>query len=282
MGFAQIFLTGFILFGVFNFVEAKRVMVTAFEPFAGAAVNRSQDAAQRIKSQLNQQGIEVDICTVPVVYDLGSQIAKKCFQDLSPKPDLVLSLGEGGCQVQMETAAHNRDSTPGYPDNAGQIRVEQKIDLESDQSLAFGSFVSDMYCSLNASQREEVVISESPGGFVCNNTAFLLGHYFKKIKIPYSFIHVPANGCSEDNQLALNAGDTIAEMIKTLPFINKNFSRQSIRYTCTLLPTTLNQILQVQKVLSFKDPTPQNLCAKEFNQRLSERLSEWTNKNTTY
>jgi pyrrolidone-carboxylate peptidase len=261
---------------------AQHLMVTAFEPFNGANINRSLDTANALKKELALSGIVVDICVIPVEFDVAAQKAEACYQSFNPKPTAALSLGEGDCSIRMETAAQNRDSASGAPDNAGNIRTRQVIEKNGPPSIAFGSFVVDMYCSLPFSVRDRINISDSPGGFVCNNTAFHLGNYFRQLKVPYTFIHVPNNTCSGNDGLAVEAGRNIAAMVQDLLTFNFKVPKLAGVRTCTHLPTTVEQVDELLRILSHEGDSGKVRCETEFAEHLKERLSEWKNTNTIY
>src|SRR5579885_813003 len=85
------------------------ILLTGFEPFGGRARNNSYEIAKRLKADpgLLGQGIGVEICELPVVYDRAAAVAQACFEKLSQRPDFVVSMGEGGCDIRLETAATN-------------------------------------------------------------------------------------------------------------------------------------------------------------------------------
>jgi pyrrolidone-carboxylate peptidase len=266
-------------------LSAPHLMVTAFEPWKGFDANRSLDTAEAMKKELAKSGIVVDICVIPVVYDKASERALDCYNKLYPKPAAAISLGEGGCEIWMETAAKNQDAAPGSPDNMGDIRTNKIIEPGGPTTLSFGGFVEKMYCSLPKSQRDQIVISASAGGFVCNNTAYHLETFFNSLKIPYTFFHVPQNACSVTNDLSIKAGQTIASMVRSLPEFNSSLTNQINQgdlNQCSRLPTTIQQVNAIIKILSHEEKTTQVQCEMEFSERLKERFSQWQNPKLTY
>jgi pyrrolidone-carboxylate peptidase len=177
----------------------RTVLITAFEPFGDSKVNWSVTVANRIAFAHQQFGkdVEIKVCVLPVVYDRAAQKAMECYEAMKPKPVAVLSLGEGFCAISLETAEHNLDSTSA-PDNAGNVRMNHIIDKRYPESVGMTLPVDDLFCSSHLEPQEvrHTVISASPGGFVCNNTAFHLAAKFNELHVPYGFIHVPSNACA--------------------------------------------------------------------------------------
>jgi pyrrolidone-carboxylate peptidase len=260
----------------------KHILVTAFEPFGFSTVNRSIDTAQSIKSNLQKNGFIVDICILPVIYNEAAKQAIDCFLKSKTKPLAVISLGEGGCDTRLETAAHNRDSAPGFPDNQGNIRTGTLIDETASKNISFKGFVIDMYCAFPSDIRSSVSISESPGGFVCNNTAFILGNYFSKINVPYTFIHVPNNMCSEGTKEAEKVGKNLAFALSKNPLFNLANKFLNFETICNKLPTTIKQTVEFLEIIEENKKNLNIQCGKEFILKLKKRLELWVEKNSTY
>lgn len=192
----------------------KKVLITYFEPFDGATVNASEAIAKKV-ALANGLGADVELCRLPVVYDQGSSEAKKCFEKSDPKPEYVISLGEAGCSVRFETAAHNRDSNPDLPDNSGEIRAEKIIEVNGPTSISMTFPIDEILCGseLNETELKQVTLSATPGGFVCNNTAYSLARYFEKAapSTRYGFVHIPSHECSTPDSAS---PDVSAEILK--------------------------------------------------------------------
>ena len=210
---------------------SKKVMITAFEPFGGHSRNGSAMVAETLVSlNQNQNCIEYDYCLLPVEYENGSSRAIDCFKKMRVKPDLVISMGEGGCEINLETGAHNVDDTPGFPDNAGKTFNGQVIEKNAAAYELLTLPVADMFCASDIEPKEKaapIAPSVSPGKYVCNDVAYRLGRYLKPQRIPFGFIHVPPEYCGKNlddtagkvNIMALTALRALS--VKTSIF-NKN------------------------------------------------------------
>lgn len=174
-------------------VHARKIMLTAFEPFGGRTINSSLIAAQTLARNHTRDGIEYEVCVLPVEYDNAARAARACHARMNPKPDMVVSLGEGGESVDLETRAWNYDDTAGFADNAGSIRENRTIDVNTTPFELLTLPAAEMFCAADAIRiGPPVNASTSPGYYVCNNTAYHLARYFKPQNVPYGFIHVPA------------------------------------------------------------------------------------------
>src|SRR4051794_15162016 len=69
------------------------VLITAFEPFAGRKINLSYEVAKRVQIE----GVDIELCLLPVVYDRAAEVAEACYESIlakRAKPAFVLSMGE--------------------------------------------------------------------------------------------------------------------------------------------------------------------------------------------
>lgn len=260
----------------------KHILLTAFEPFGGSFENRSIDTANVVKEELEKKGFKVDICVLPVVYDLAAKTAKDCYASFGTKPSAVISLGEGGCDIRMETAAQNRDSASGFPDNLGNIRTNSVIENNGPSKIGFRTFVADMYCTLSPRLREMITVSESPGGYVCNNTAFHLGKYFSDLKIPYTFIHVPNSYCSQGNSKSIESGNILSEMINSFYQFKLKERIYSFENLCSTLPISIDELNNFKNIMKSQEKNFKKACGDEFLVKLEERLKQWKEKDTTF
>jgi pyroglutamyl-peptidase len=251
-----------------------RVMLTGFEPFDGRPQNDSWEIANATAAAKRDLGDDVVVttCHLPVVYDTAAHVAESCFDQLGAKPDVVISLGEAGCQLRMETAAHNKDDTPGFPDNAGNIRSGIPIEPGGPDHLGFNLPAPEMYCALNNEQKDGTEVSETPGGFVCNNTAFRLGRFFEGQPVQYGFIHVPASSCSNANPK--RDGKILAKMLRRLA----KYDDEDLQDPLASLPHCSNDMRLptdsdgAASLISTLSDLSQGDCRREFLERLKERL----------
>ena len=192
------------------------ILITAFEPFGGSFVNQSRSVGEALTRIIKAKGIngnslDTQLCILPVVYDKGAIVAEKCYQAMTRKPKVVLSLGEGGCSINLETQARNWDSDG--PDNDGNDRTGSVIIAGDPEFFALGFPIDKMLSLVPTAYSSRVVRSTDMGGYVCNNTAFNLGEYFKNEPTTYSFIHVPNSDCGSATKNAETNAQIIAAML---------------------------------------------------------------------
>jgi pyroglutamyl-peptidase len=180
--------------------SATEIVLTAFEPFGGDPVNNSAEVVSRLGELLERPSPRGDQrivteCILPVEYDRGAAVALECIQ--GRKPDLVLSFGAGGCEVDFETRGHNRDRTYAA-DNAGVIRDSNSAIIPgAPEYLYFNAPMAAIFEHAVQYTEAKLAPSEDAGGYVCNNTAYLLAHAFARPNSPtrFGFIHVPPTTC---------------------------------------------------------------------------------------
>ena len=209
----------FILFAILAQMSAAqaqdfKVLLTSFDPFGGSPNNNTQAIVAELSQMAAQLGASVVIqsCNLPVVYDAGAEAAMDCVR--KGTPDLVISMGEAGCFLQIETAATNLDKSPGFPDNSGLIRNGTAIVAGGPLRSGFNYPVQSMYCALGATS-PPVKVSIDPGAFVCNNTAYHLSQDLKAKGIPFTFIHVPNTRCVPAQVDPKKNAQVLAKMIST-------------------------------------------------------------------
>lgn len=243
----------FFAFSFYGFANAqcdhiRTVMVTGFEPFMGNTVNHSQLAAEALgKSDPNKTCVRFQACILPVEYEKGAAKAVECFEKASPKPDLVMSMGEGDCSVRIETRGHNLNNTPGFADNAGVVKNNELIDEDGAEDNLITLPVPAMYCATKAAVGRPTTVSTTPGFYVCNDVAYRLAKYFKGEKIPFGFIHVPSSMCGKTDPLetadkiTLMARAAIRQLAVTETIFKEKFSENCPRGSNEMVYSTVKQ-----------------------------------------
>ncbi|MFL5813805.1 MAG: hypothetical protein ACJ763_09530 [Bdellovibrionia bacterium] len=191
--------------------EPYRILLTSFDPFGLSAKNNSQPVAKRVAQLAASLGedVQVEVCNLPVTYDNAAVAARECVD--RHHPSAVVSLGEGFCDLRIETAATNWDAAT-LPDNAGQVRSGRPIIPGGPQHTPFQFPVQAMFCAVDA-DHPPVTVSTDPGTFVCNNTAYHLSQDLSARGIPFTFIHVPHSKCSASQKDVEKNAQIIAKML---------------------------------------------------------------------
>jgi pyrrolidone-carboxylate peptidase len=169
------------------------ILISYFDAFHKAPFNNSERIALELKNRFEKKSlINISLCSLPTIYDEAFLGLEDCLKTQKNLPDLVLSLGEGGCDLKLETSLQNNDHSYG-PDNLGQERFNSPIILGAQTHLPLKYPMIEMYCSIKKISRNSIIISKSAGSFVCNNTAYKMRYYYPNVN--YGFIHVPAHDC---------------------------------------------------------------------------------------
>lgn len=271
----------YVIFSVLFFsliAQAQgRVLITSFEAYGGLKKNSTVAISKTIQKKLAERNIQVQLCNLPVTYDQAATIAKTCYEQMNPKPDLVISLGQGCSTMVIETLAHNIDNDSAMKDNAGVLRVNHQIIPGGASPISLSGSLMDMYCAVASEKdRKEIGISQAAGFFVCNNTAYLLGNYFGQNRVRYGFIHVPVNTCvTNGKNIEKKAANQLVEMIAALPLFNPaNYTSSSFETLVPYTPKTSQQIQQSKNLIMERmgDPSRRD-CGIEFMSRLDERIN---------
>ena len=212
------------------------VLVSYFDPFGKASFNSSEKVAKMVAQKLkNSSAVHIELCALETKFDKAYAQLENCMRDLPQKPDMVVSLGETGCNLKLEMAARNLDHTFG-PDNAGVERKNSVILPEANSHLPMTYPLADMYCSLPKKERGNIFVSHNAGSFVCNNTAFQFSHYYSEMT--FGFIHVPANNCRDISQLIGSSAERISIMLESAAKTNLEPKK---------LPLTKEEIAQLRR-----------------------------------
>jgi pyroglutamyl-peptidase len=256
-----------VLLGLIFFCDLtlarRRILITAFEPFAGRPTNGSQEVAALLPG-LSDPSVEYVTCILPVEYDRASQKAKDCYAEMDPKPDMVISTGEGACTVQVETRALNLDNTP-LADNAGVLRAGTSIDDRSSPYTFLSLPAADMVCAIERPEQwQRPNASTWAGFFVCNNTAFHLSRFFSLNETPYGFIHLPRTDCKRETpDTAATLNTMIRAGISSLENRVGPGARLPCDYAVSILSTDISPLLSVSRAA----------CEQKFRDTISELLS---------
>ena len=158
-----------------------QILVTGFEPFAGASLNPSGEIVKRLAG--------VVTAVLPVTYD-GAAV-KLLELVAEHKPDVVICLGqaEGRSTISFERVAVNLDDAS-IADNAGEKRVDKPIDSDGETAYFTTLPVRELAESLKQAGIP-ASLSLSAGTFVCNHIFYVLQSALAETEVRSGFIHVP-------------------------------------------------------------------------------------------
>lgn len=179
-----------------------KLLVTAFEPFGGEAVNPAQLAVERLPDHIN--GAQLIKCTVPVEFDRAAQVV--CAAIDAHRPDAVICVGQAGgrAAITPERVAINCDDAR-IPDNAGFQPVDRPA-VPGGPAAYFATLpVKAMTAAIRAAGLP-AALSNTAGTYVCNHLMYRVLHHLACTApaVRGGFIHVPYT----DGQAAAHAPGT--------------------------------------------------------------------------
>jgi pyroglutamyl-peptidase len=168
----------------------KKLLLTAFEPFAGEIVNPSLEVARDIE-RIHFANAQVEVVTLPVARFDATDIAINRMR--LTQPDVVLMLGEAGrrSRITPERVAINMDDFH-IPDNAGHQPQGEPIAEDGPvgyfSTLPIASIVTQL-------KKEHIpaAISNSAGLYLCNRLFYTMMHTIAIEQLPIyaGFMHLP-------------------------------------------------------------------------------------------
>ncbi len=169
-------------------MNAKKVLISGFEPFGGSKTNPSQ----QLVNQLNKEeipGVKLFTVILPVEFDRSAEILLSKIDEISP--DVVIAFGqaEGRDAITPEKIAINFDDAR-IPDNGGDQRKNRVIKADGADGYFSTLPLEAMIQAVNAAGVPSK-ISLSAGSFVCNHMFYLLQHQLKATAVKSGFVHLP-------------------------------------------------------------------------------------------
>ncbi|APX33714.1 hypothetical protein BH708_14440 [Brachybacterium sp. P6-10-X1] len=170
------------------------VLLTGFEPFAGAATNESWEAVRGAAPQLREHGLVVAAVELPVEFGRAGDLLAGAVREHHPRLVVAVGLAAGRRGITPERVAINvRDAR--IPDNAGASPVDEPV----VPGGPVGHFTVLPIKAMVAALSEEGVpgsVSQTAGTYVCNDVFYRLQHLLAAdtslTGIRGGFVHVPA------------------------------------------------------------------------------------------
>lgn len=167
----------------------RRVLVTGFEPFAGARYNPSAQIAGELNGQ-RIRGREIHAVVLPVVFGESGRLLRQAIRALDPELVICLGLAGGRRAISLERVAVNFDDAR-IADNAGQQPVDVPIVGRGAKAYFTSLPVKAMAAALSE-QAFPVALSGTAGNFVCNHVFYhLMRTLSRRPNVRGGFIHVP-------------------------------------------------------------------------------------------
>lgn len=165
----------------------KKLLITGFDPFDGAAVNPSWEAVKRLPDQIG--AYEIHKLQIPTVFGLAPQTVLEKAAEI--QPDVIISVGQAGTRaaVTPERIGINiRDAR--IADNAGISPKDESIVPGGPDGYFSTLPIKTMVDAIN-SEGVPGAVSNTAGTFVCNDVLYSLLHHYAGTRVRCGFIHVP-------------------------------------------------------------------------------------------
>ena len=165
----------------------KKLLITGFDPFDGAAINPSWEAVKLLPDTIG--GYEIHKLQIPTVFTLAPRTVLEAAEKL--QPDVIIAVGQAGTRkaVTPERIGINvRDAR--ITDNAG-VSPKDEIIVPGGPDGLFSTLpVKAMVDAINEAGLPGA-ISNTAGTFVCNDCLYSLLHHYAGTCVRCGFIHVP-------------------------------------------------------------------------------------------
>lgn len=165
-----------------------RVLVTAFEPFGGSAVNASQEAVSLLPTEI--EGAEIVTAVLPCVFGTSARAIVDLVEQT--RPDVVVAVGEAGGRgsVDLERVAVNLDDAR-IPDNAGNRPIDVPV-VDGGPAGYFSTLPVKAAAAAIDRSGAPGGVSGTAGSFVCNHVFYALMHHLAELSgVRGGFVHVP-------------------------------------------------------------------------------------------
>lgn len=166
----------------------KTVLLTGFEPFNGADVNPSWEAARALDGW-SGPGFQVVARELPCVFGRANLALFDAIDAL--QPDIVIALGQAGGrnEISVERVAINVDDAS-MPDNAGQQPLDATI-ADGGPAAYFSTLPIKAIVRALRLRGFPAGVSQTAGTFVCNHVFYGLMQHAQGRQLKGGFIHVP-------------------------------------------------------------------------------------------
>ena len=166
-----------------------KLLLTAFDPFGGDAVNPALEAVKLVADKIGR--FDIVKLEVPAVFRKSIDTVAKAIEE--EKPDVVLCIGQAGGRFEItpERVAINVDDAR-IKDNEGNQPIDTKI-FEDGENAYFTTLPIKAMVEAIREANLPAAVSNTAGTFVCNHLMYGVLYTLAK-KYPHikgGFTHVP-------------------------------------------------------------------------------------------
>lgn len=168
----------------------KTVLLTAFEPFGGEAMNPSWEAVRQLEDKIIG-GARVVVRQLPVVFGHALERLWQAMEELQPQ--LIIAVGQAGgrSDITVERIAINVDDAR-IADNQGYQPVDQPI-IADGPAAYFSTLPIKAIVAAVRNAGIPASVSQTAGTFTCNHVMYGLLHrlHSSDHQARGGFIHIP-------------------------------------------------------------------------------------------
>ena len=166
-----------------------KLLLTAFDPFGGDAINPALEAVKLVADKIGR--FDIVKLEVPTVFRKSIDTVAKAIEE--EKPDVVLCIGQAGGRFEItpERVAINVDDAR-IKDNEGNQPIDTKI-FEDGENAYFTTLPIKAMVEAIREANLPATVSNTAGTFVCNHLMYGVLYTLAK-KYPHikgGFTHVP-------------------------------------------------------------------------------------------
>ena len=166
------------------------VLLTGFEPFAGAASNSSWDAVERVaKSWSGDADLVIEL--LPVTFAGASASMRELIARHSPELVIGIGLANGREAITPERVAINIEDAR-IPDNDGDQPVDRAIDPNGPAAYFSGLPVKEIAAAIRGTGIPSRV-SDNAGSYMCNSLMYSTMRAVASTDVMAEFIHAPCS-----------------------------------------------------------------------------------------
>ncbi len=165
------------------------ILVTAFEPFGGQAVNPAQEALRALPDRLGAR-LLIKLL-LPTAFAVSGRRLVEALREHAPKDLVMLGQAGGAAGLRFERLGRNLDNAR-IPDNAGDQPRNQPIVPGGPDTCPATLPLNAMYAAVQALGLP-CEWSDDAGSFVCNHALYTALHYIAQRRLPTraGFLHLP-------------------------------------------------------------------------------------------
>ena len=206
-----------------------KILLTAFEPFAGERVNPAMEAAALLGDRV--AGAELVCISVPVVFGKSVEVVTAAIR--REKPDAVLCIGQAGGRFELtpERVAINMDDAR-IPDEEGNQPIDRPV-IPGGAPAYFSTLPIKAMVSAIREKDIPACVSNTAGTFVCNHLMYGVLSYLSETgqQIPAGFMHVPylpSQVLNKPNTPCLSLGDITTGLAAAIGAIVQSIHAQCV------------------------------------------------------